>query len=79
MTRTQFATQFAEILNVPVAELTPDRPMNSIESWDSVMLLSAMVFIDSELGLSIRPERLSSSSVTFGDILAAVAVKLEGE
>ena len=52
--------------------------MNSIESWDSVMLLAAMVFIDSELGLTIRPEKLSSSA-TFGDILAAVAAKLEGE
>ena len=78
MTRTQFTTQFAEILNVPAAELTPDRPMTSIESWDSVMLLSAMVFIDSELGLTIRPEKLSSAA-TFGDILVAVAGKLEGE
>ena len=52
--------------------------MTSIESWDSVMLLSAMVFIDSELGLTIRPEKLSSAA-TFGDILVAVAGKLEGE
>jgi acyl carrier protein len=78
MTRTQFVTQFAEILNVPATELTPERAMTSIESWDSVMLLSAMVFIDSELGLTIRPEKLSSAA-TFGDILAAVAANLDVE
>lgn len=76
MTQNEFLRQFAEIVSVEPEFLTPEREMGSIPGWDSVTLLSAMVLIDSELGLTIRPELLSQAR-TFGDILAAVAPKFK--
>lgn len=76
MTQKQFSTQFAEMLNLEPDELTSDRTLDSIEGWDSVALLSAMVLIDAELGLTVRPDTLSKAR-TFGDIIAAVSSKLE--
>lgn len=77
MTQREFASRFAEIVSIDPEMLTPQLEMNSIPGWDSVTLLSAMVLIDSELGLTIRPESLSQAR-TFGDILAAISPKLQG-
>ena len=50
--------------------------MANLENWDSVAYLSAMVFIDERLGITVKPEVLSRSE-HFGDILRAVEGMLE--
>ena len=71
MTRAEFIREFADIVNVGPGELKPETSMESLESWDSVAYLSAMVLIDEKLGLTVRPEVLSRAR-TFEDILKAV-------
>ena len=71
MTRSEFTEEFANILSVSPEALQPDTEMSSIEEWDSVAYLSAMVLIDDNFGIKIRPEGISSAK-TFGDILGAV-------
>ncbi len=71
MTRAEFISEFAGIVNVVPEELNPETPMESLESWDSVAYLSAMVLIDDKLGLAVRPEVLSGAK-KFGDVLAAL-------
>lgn len=71
MTQSEFISEFAQILDVPPAELRPETEMASMENWDSVAYLSAMVLIDAKLNLTVRPEILSRAK-TFGDILAAL-------
>jgi len=71
MNRNEFITAFAEILDVAPDELNPKTELEAIEMWDSVAYLSAMVLIDEEVGITIRPEVLSRAK-TFEDILKAV-------
>ena len=75
MTQREFTERFAEIVSAEPTSLTTQTKMADIAGWDSVALLSAMILIDSELGVTIRPEALSQAT-TFGDILNAVSGKL---
>jgi acyl carrier protein len=62
--------QFAEILGVGTADLTPDTKLSSLESWDSVSYLSTMVLLDDQLGIAISPDELTNAK-TIQDILDA--------
>ena len=76
MNKNEFIAEFAEIVDVAPNELTPETELETLELWDSVAYLSAMVLIDEELGITIRPEVLSRAK-TFEDILMAVGSALQ--
>jgi acyl carrier protein len=76
MKREEFVLQFAELLDVEPLVLTAETEMGSLENWDSVAYLSAMVMIDDRLGIAVGPGVLSNAA-TFGAILDAVKDKLE--
>lgn len=76
MTREQFTSEFAEMLNMNAADLKPETEMSNLEGWDSVTYLAAMVLVDEKLSVKIRPDMLSRAN-TFGDILNAVGSALE--
>jgi acyl carrier protein len=59
------------MLSLPAGSLHPETEMLSLEGWDSVSYLSAMVLIDEKLSVRVQPE-LFSHAQTFGDILAAI-------
>ncbi len=71
MTQRDFTREFEEMLSLPEGSLGPETEMNSIDVWDSVAYLSALVLIDEKLSVRVRPE-LFSRAQTFGGILAAV-------
>lgn len=71
MTQTDFVREFERMLSLPEGSLTPETEMNSLEGWDSVAYLSALVLIDERLSVRVRPE-LFSRARTFGEILAAL-------
>jgi acyl carrier protein len=71
MTKTDFMREFEEMLGHPPGSLTAETEMLSLEHWDSVDYLSAMVLIDEKLSVRVQPE-LFSNAQTFGEILAAV-------
>ena len=76
MRKNEFIAEFAEIVDVAPDELKPETELEMLEMWDSVAYLSAMVLIDEELGVTIRPEVLSRAK-TFEDILKAVDSALQ--
>ena len=71
MTQTDFVHEFEEMLSLPQGSLTGETEMSSLEAWDSVAYLTALVLIDDKLSVRVSPE-LFSRARTFGDILAAV-------
>jgi acyl carrier protein len=71
MTRDDFIAEFAALLDVDPELLRSDTDLKSIEMWDSVAYLSAMVLIDQEFGITMRAEALAKV-VTFQDILKVV-------
>ncbi len=70
MNRQQFLAEFAEILGVSAADLTPTTELSSLETWDSVSYLSTMVLLDERLGVAISPDDLTAAK-TVQDILNA--------
>lgn len=76
MNKDEFTAEFADILDVEPDELKPETELETIETWDSVAYLSAMVLIDEMLGIAVRPEVFSRAK-TFGDILAEVDAALQ--
>ena len=76
MTRGEFVTEFASILGLSPEALTPETEMGTIETWDSVAYLMAMLLIDEKLGISVPAESLSGAR-TFAHILEAVGPGLE--
>lgn len=71
MTIDEFTNEFALILDLKASDLRPETLLNSIEAWDSVAYLTAMVLIDEKLGITLRPELISRAE-KFEDILNAV-------
>jgi acyl carrier protein len=71
VTRDEFIREFAALLDVDPGQLQPGTDLKSIQTWDSVAYLSAMVLIDEQLGIILRPEALSKAA-TFQDIVQAV-------
>ena len=64
----QFLEEFADMLGVSAAELTPSTQLSSLENWDSVAYLSTMVLLDEKVGVAISPDDLTSAR-TVQDIL----------
>lgn len=62
----------ADELNFDPLDLTPDKRLVELESWDSVTLLSVMVILSEALGREIAPEEMMGLT-TYGDIEAMVA------
>ena len=76
MTKTDFMREFEDMLGQPAGSLTAETDMLSLEHWDSVDYLSAMVLIDEKLSVRVQPE-LFSRAQTFGDILTAIDAGFE--
>jgi len=52
----------AELLDLDEASLSPDRPMNSIEGWDSVVALRVLVYLERELGFAIDYDQFANAA-----------------
>lgn len=75
MTEQQFISEFSEIVGAAPGEVAPHTELSTLEAWDSVSYLSAMVMIDEKFGVAIGPETLVSAK-TPADIYAAVQMIL---
>jgi acyl carrier protein len=71
MTRNQFQTEFGGLIDVQPEALTPDFQLRSVDTWDSVAVLSLLVLADEHMGIALRPEKVAELT-TFGDLMAAV-------
>jgi len=68
--RAAFLAELAEILDVDAGTLTPGTELGTLENWDSVAHLSAMVLIDEKCGVAIAPDALISAR-TVSDLMRA--------
>jgi acyl carrier protein len=65
-----FLEEFADMLGMSAADLTPATQLSSLENWDSVAYLSTMVLLDEKVGVAISPDDLTAAR-TVQDILDA--------
>jgi acyl carrier protein len=66
----QFLDEFADMLGINAADLTPSTQLSTLENWDSVAYLSTMVLLDEKVGVAISPDDLTAAR-TVQDILDA--------
>ncbi len=67
MTRDEMIEAIAEVIDTE-ATLTPETPLESLEEYDSVAVLSLMSWFD-ELGISVAPKDFEGLK-TVADLLA---------
>jgi acyl carrier protein len=71
MTDEEFLRGFAEIVASDEGSLTLDTPLASLEGWDSVAYLGAMVFLEENTGVTLPPDVLVNVK-TVAEILSSV-------
>ncbi|HSI33046.1 MAG: acyl carrier protein [Phycisphaerae bacterium] len=64
----------SDVLNVPLAQVTPATSPATVEGWDSVQHLNLVLALESALGLSLEPEDIEKMQSVAG-ILAVVRAK----
>jgi acyl carrier protein len=65
----------ADVLNLPVAQITPESSPENIEAWDSVQQLNLILALEQEFGLAFEPEEWEKMS-SVDRILTVVQTKL---
>lgn len=58
-----------EALDVEEGSLTPETPLDGVEEWDSIAMLSLIAMLDEEFGKTISGKELKALK-TVADILA---------
>ena len=64
----------AEVVGVPLVDISSDSGMKSIQRWDSFAVVNMVVAIEQEAGLEVGPEELQEFT-TFQGILALLTAK----
>jgi len=62
-----FLEEFAGILEIDVASIGVDTKLESLETWDSVNVLSYMALVDQKFGREILPDDIAKAK-TVGDL-----------
>jgi acyl carrier protein len=78
LNKQSFLEEFAEIVGVSTAEITPETQLATLENWDSVSYLSTMVLLDEKLGVAIAPDDLAAAR-TIQDIMNVAGPALQSE
>lgn len=66
----------ADILQAPVAQITPASSPVTIESWDSVQHLNLVLALEEKLGIQFEPEEMDKMN-SIGEIVDLVDAKLK--
>ena len=74
MNRADFVARLAAVLNAP-AEFNESTPLRGSELWDSTAILSTMLLMDEELGITVAASTLEDAA-TVRDVVESVAAKL---
>ena len=66
----------ADVLSIPVEQVTLKSSSETIESWDSLQHLNLMLALEQEFGLELLPEEVERL-VSVHDIVTLVSDKLQ--
>lgn len=69
MTRAEFLAALEEMLELDTGSLSPDTALDSLESWDSLAVISFIALVDEHFDHVVAGEDLAKAK-TVGDLLA---------
>jgi acyl carrier protein len=70
----QVVQLIADVLNIAVDQVTPDRSPQNVEGWDSVQHLNLVLALEQSLGIQLAPEEIEQMQ-SVGGILNIVRQK----
>lgn len=69
MTRAEFLAALEEMLELDAGSLSPDTALDSLDSWDSLAVISFIALVDEHFDHVVAGEDLAKAK-TIGDLLA---------
>ncbi|KPF83985.1 hypothetical protein IP70_17495 [alpha proteobacterium AAP38] len=69
MTRAEFLAALEEMLETDAGSLSPDTALDSLDSWDSLAVISFIALVDEHFDHVVAGEDLAKAK-TIGDLLA---------
>ncbi|HEX3879188.1 MAG TPA: phosphopantetheine-binding protein [Rhizomicrobium sp.] len=75
MTDEEFLKGFAEVVAADEGSVALDTPLASLEGWDSVAYLGAMVFVEENMGVTLTPDVLVTVKTPSDILLSARAMQ----
>ncbi len=64
----------ADVLQIPLRDVTPQTSPENVDQWDSVQHLNLVMALEQELNLEFQPEEIESMT-DIGAIIKVVAAK----
>jgi acyl carrier protein len=62
MTIDDFLMQFANAIELPREQLSPDTAYQSLENWDSLCVLNTIAMVDAEYGVTLSGRDIERAS-----------------
>ncbi|AUN32053.1 acyl carrier protein [Niveispirillum cyanobacteriorum] len=75
MTRAEFLAALEEMLETDAGSLSPDTALDSLDSWDSLAVISFIALVDEHFDHVVAGEDLAKAK-TIGDLLALTGADL---
>jgi acyl carrier protein len=75
MTRAEFLAALEEMLEADAGSLSPDTALDSLDSWDSLAVISFIALVDEHFDHVVAGEDLAKAK-TIGDLLALTGANL---
>ncbi|MBP7338255.1 acyl carrier protein [Niveispirillum sp.] len=75
MTRAEFLAALEEMLELDAGSLSPDMALDSLDSWDSLAVISFIALVDEHFDHVVAGEDLAKAK-TIGDLLALTGADL---
>lgn len=75
MTRAEFLAALEEMLETDPGSLSPDTALDSLDSWDSLAVISFIALVDEHFDHVVAGEDLAKAK-TIGDLLALTGANL---
>jgi acyl carrier protein len=75
MTRAEFLAALEEMLEADAGSLSPDTALDSLDSWDSLAVISFIALVDEHFDHVVAGEDLAKAK-SIGDLLALTGADL---
>jgi len=75
MTRAEFLAALEEMLEADAGSLSPDTVLDSLDSWDSLAVISFIALVDEHFDHVVAGEDLAKAK-SIGDLLALTGANL---
>jgi acyl carrier protein len=75
MTKREFLSELEEILEADPGSLKGNEPLNGLEGWDSLAVVSLIAMVDEQLDMTLSPKKIAKAG-SVADIIGLLGDKI---